>query len=228
VDESRIEAILDDAERAVTAGTPLGPSGFWKAVTAVKSDPALVERHADRIGRIDRAASKAWALVTVPLWLGNILMVGGTLIGLVLVGWAYSLQGNTAAVVLLLGFGVVLVTTHGLAHLLFGRLAGMRFSHWFIGTIKRPQPGVKVDYATYLRAPASSRAWMHAAGAIVTKILPFAFLGAAIAADVPAWAVWALVIVGIGQIFTDVVWSTKASDWKKFRREMTFSPQRTK
>ncbi|MGH8916147.1 MAG: hypothetical protein ACRDZM_16750, partial [Acidimicrobiia bacterium] len=80
--------------------------------------------------------------------------------------------------------------------------------------------GVKVDYATYLRAPASSRAWMHAAGAIFTKILPFAFLGAAFAAEVPTWTIVILVLTGLAQIGIDILWSTKASDWKKFRREM--------
>lgn len=223
MDGRQIEVTLGAAEHAVASGSPIAPTGFWKAVAAVKHDPALVEPYADRIARIDRAALKGWALVTVPLWLGNVLMIGGTMIGLVLVAWAYSLDGNTAAIVFLLGFGIVLVTTHGLAHLVAGTLMGMRFTHWFISTIRRPNPGVKVDYSTYLRAPATSRAWMHAAGAIVTKVLPFAFLGAAFAADIPAWAIVLLVVVGFVQIATDILWSTKASDWKKFRREMAFS-----
>jgi hypothetical protein len=64
---------------------------------------------------------------------------------------------------------------------------------------------------------------MHASGALVTKIVPFALLGAAFAADVPIWTVVVLIVVGIGQVLTDVIWSTKASDWKKFRREMGFA-----
>jgi hypothetical protein len=119
-----------------------------------------------------------------------------------------------------LGLGALLTTTHGLAHLLVGRLAGIRFSHWFIGELKRPQPGVKVDYATYLRASTPVRAWMHASGAIATKIIPFALIGAAIAADLPAWAVWGLAVIGIASIVTDVLWSTRSSDWKRFKREM--------
>jgi hypothetical protein len=151
------------------------------------------------------------------------LMIGGTLVGLVLVAWAYSLEGNSAGVVFMLGFGVVLVTTHSLGHLVAGTLMGIRFTHWFIGSMSRPQPGVKVDYASYLRAPPASRAWMHASGALVTKIVPFALLGAAFAAEVPTWTVVVLIVVGIGQVLTDVIWSTKASDWKKFRREMGFA-----
>lgn len=223
MDRARVEAILEAAEKAVSIGSPVAPTGFWKAVAAVKRDPGLVEAHADRIARIDRASLKAWALVTVPLWLGNMLMIGGTAIGLTVVAWAYYLEDLAAGLVFLLGFGIVLVTTHGLGHLVVGSLLGMRFTHWFIGTLRQPQPGVKLDYSTYLRAPARSRAWMHASGAIVTKLMPFAFLGAALAAGVPTWVVWALVLIGLAQIATDILWSAKASDWKKFRREMALA-----
>ena len=67
MDSSRVGATIDDAEKAVTVGTPLGPTGFWKAVDTVKRDPALIEEYADRIARIDRAAFKTWALVAVPI-----------------------------------------------------------------------------------------------------------------------------------------------------------------
>ena len=224
MDRARVEAILDAAEKAVASGSPVAPTGFWKAVAAVKRDPGLVEAHADRIARIDRASLKAWALVTVPLWLGNVLMIGGASIGLALVAWAYYLQDLVSGLVFLLGFGIVLVTTHGLGHLVVGSLLGMRFTHWFMGPLRPPlPPGVKLDYSTYLRAPPRSRAWMHAAGAIVTKLMPFAFLGAALAARVPMWVFWALILIGVAQIVTDVLWSAKASDWKKFRREMALA-----
>jgi uncharacterized membrane protein YraQ (UPF0718 family) len=61
---------------------------------------------------------------------------------------------------------------------------------------------------------------MHASGAIFTKVMPFAFIGAAIAAGVPTWVPWALFVIGLAQIGTDIVWSTKSSDWAKYKREM--------
>jgi hypothetical protein len=225
VDDSEITETLRNAEAAVKAAEPLGPTGFWKAVAAVKADPAMIAAHADRIGVIDSTAFRNWALMTVPLWIGNLVMTGGALLGLALIAWAYTLEETAAAIVFLLGFGAILVTTHSLSHLLVGMIFGIRFTRWFVGAVRRPQPGVKLDYATYLRAPARSRAWMHASGAIVTKIVPFALIGAALAAAVPGWVVWLLVVVGIGQIITDVLWSTNASDWKKYRREMSFSPR---
>jgi hypothetical protein len=100
---------------------------------------------------------------------------------------------------------------------------GIDFTHWFIGTIVRPQPGVKVDYSSYLRTPAMARAWMHASGAIVTKAIPVLLLGAAVAAGLPSWAIWGLVVISVATIATDVLWSTKSSDWMKFRRERRFA-----
>jgi hypothetical protein len=225
VDDSDITETLRLAEAAAKAGDPLGPTGFWRAVATVKGDPALIEANADRIGVIDSVAFRKWALITVPLWIGNLMMIGGALLGLALIAWSYSLVETAAAIAFLVGFGAILITTHSLGHVLVGTIVGIRFTRWFVGTVRRPTPGVKVDYASYLRVPARSRAWMHASGAIVTKIVPFALIGAALAANVPPWVVWVLVVVGIGQILTDVLWSTKASDWKKYRREMSFSPR---
>jgi len=102
----------------------------------------------------------------------------------------------------------------------------MRFTHWFIASMRRPTPGVKVDYATYLRVPAKKRAWMHGSGAIVTKVIPFVSLGAGWAMGASGWTIAILGLVAVGQIITDIIWSTKTSDWKKFRREMALADSR--
>lgn len=193
-------------------------------MATVKRNPELVDRYADRIALIDEKAFRRWALLVVPLWLGTLLMLLATAVAFVLVGWAYSLDGFAAVAAFYVGFGALLVTTHGLGHLLVGWVLGLRFEYWFMGPPSVPLTGgVKIDYSRYLRTPARARAWMHAAGAITTKIVPFALIGAAIAADLPAWAVWALPIIGVAAILTDVIWSTKKSDWKKFQREMSFA-----
>lgn len=227
MDRSEAKQILATVERSL-ADDPdarLGGSGFWKVVTAVKKDPQLVTEFGDRIASIDTEAFRRWALLTVPLRLGTVAAVAGTLIGLLLVGLSYSTPDPSNGVLLLAGMGVLLVTTHGLAHLLVGRLVGIRFTHWFIGTLGRPQPGVKTDYVTYLDAGAKQRAWMHASGAIVSKIVPFALIPAALAAGVPSWSTVLLVVVGVASVLTDAAWSTKFSDWKKFRREMAIAAE---
>jgi len=223
MDVYQIVRVLSEAEDAVEGGRAVAGTGFWRAVSAVKADPDLVDAFADRIGAVDQRAFRARALLVVPLWVGTFLMIVGTVLGLILIGRAYSLTGFWATIAFLAGFGALLVTTHGLGHLAVGAAVGIRFTGWFIGTARMPQPGIKTDYASYLRTPARSRAWMHASGAIVTKLVPFALIGAAIASGVPVWVTWLLVLVGVATIITDIRWSTNASDWKKFRREMRFA-----
>jgi hypothetical protein len=224
MEPTSIEEALAAAETALASGKGLSGTGFRRAVAAVKSDPELADRYADRMAVVDRTAFRNWALFEVSLGLGTTLMVLATLAGLTLIALTYYTDGDLLTVVLFYaGMGVLLVTTHGLGHLVVGRIVGIRFTHWFIGTISRPQPGVKVDYATYLRTPAMSRAWMHASGAIVTKTIPVLLLGAAVAADLPTWAIWGLVVISVVTIVTDVVWSTKSSDWMKFKRERGYA-----
>lgn len=223
MDESSVETALARAEAALDAGIGLEGTGFWPAVNRVRENPELAERYADRIAAIDSRAFHQWALLRVPLWLGTGLMIVGTLVGLGLIWWAYFLEGLAAVIVFYAGLGVLLVTTHGLAHLVVGAIAGIGFTSWFIASPTRPQPGVKVDYSSYLRTRPRRRAWMHVSGAIVTKLIPFALLGAAIAADLPTWSVWGIVVIGLAAIATDIFWSTKLSDWKRFRREMGFA-----
>lgn len=219
-----IEEALKAAERAVKSGSGLRGTGFWGAVAEVKRQPELADRYAARMAAIDSAAHSQWALLVVPLWLGTTLMLVGTMIALTLIGAAYFIDEELWKVLsFFAGFFILLVTTHGLAHLLVGKALGMTFTSWFIGSPKMPQPGVKVDYTSYLTSPAESRAWMHASGAIATKLVPFALVGAAIAADLPTWAVWVLVGIGTAMVITDVLWSTNSSDWKKYRREMEFA-----
>jgi len=221
-----IEESLAEAEAAVRAGAGVAGTGFWEAVNTVKRHPELADRYADRIAQVEREVFRRWALVTVPLHVGTALMAIGTVLGVALVGFAYGAEGRWAPVILFyLGLGVLLVTTHSLAHLVAGTAMGIGFTGWFIGELRRPQPGVKLDYSSYLRAPARTRARMHAAGALFTKTVPFLLLGAAVAADLPDWAVWGVLVVGVGQIVTDLAWSTRASDWKKYRREMRFAQE---
>jgi hypothetical protein len=42
----------------------------------------------------------------------------------------------------------------------------------------------------------------------------------------PGWTMAILGVIAVGQIITDILWSTKASDWKKFRREMAIADSR--
>jgi len=101
-----------------------------------------------------------------------------------------------------------------------GRMVGMRFLAYYLRDLMPPFPGLKIDYATYLRVAPETRAWMHASGAIASKIAPLLALAFWPASDAPGWAAWAIAGYEVLIIGTDVFISTRTSDWKRFRREM--------
>lgn len=220
-----IERVLSETEERLASdpGAGLAGTGFWDAVGWVKRTPGAADEYADRIAAVEQEAFGRWALVRVPLGPGTAGAGLVTVIGLVLVALAYYPPDPWNGLLLLAGMGALLIATHGLAHLAVGRAVGIRFSCWFVGELKRPQPGVKIDYATYLAASPKGRAWMHASGAIASKVVPFALMPAGLVAGVPGWAVWLMAVTGVVSIITDVVWSTRVGDWKKFRREMAYA-----
>ncbi len=239
MDEHGIEGTLLSCESALArpGAVDLGALGFWKAVAAVKRKPELVARYADRIGRIDgEAFVRGIGPLVFPAAVGVVLLTLGTLVGIALVlaapGFRYASVPSPPGIaplslwmgiLLIVGAGALIGSTHGLAHWVVGSLVGIRFTHWFSHPPKSPQPGFKTDYASYLRTPPRSRAWMHASGAIVTKVVPFAVAAFAIAEGAQPWAIVVLLALGVFQLVTDVTLSVKASDWKKFRREMRFA-----
>jgi len=222
MNDAELSSILTAAEAALSSGdqVDLRAVGFWGAVAAAKTDPEQGARYGSRIARIDRVAFERWALFRMPVGAGTWAMLVVAALGFGVTAAAYSASEPWNGLLLLGGTAGLLIATHGLAHLAVGALAGIRFTHWFVGSVRRPQPGVKIDYETYLGAPARRRALMHASGAVVTKLVPFLMLGAAWAMEAQAWVWWALSLLGIGQVAADVLWSVKSSDWKKYRREM--------
>jgi hypothetical protein len=222
----RIEAAVDRRE------TDLRRLGFWRVVAMIKRDDELIDRYADQVGRIDAKAFRAGVRFRLPVWLGITLMLVAVVVGIVAVVLAVRAGGSsepddiTAGVGLVVGAGAWAAGLHSLAHYLVGRAVGIRFTDLFVAFPPPPLPGLKTDYASYLRASPTARAWMHASGAVATKLAPFIALAFAPAADAPGWAVVILLGFGIFQIGTDILFSTKASDWKKVRRELAVAKVR--
>ena len=222
MDEPSVERTLAACEQELQAGrTPdLRALGFWRAVAAVKRHAELVDRYATRIATIDRAVFRRRVRLAFPVALGVIVLDLGLFGGLLLLGIAIVVDHPWREIIVLVAAGAIDVTTHGLAHLAVGTLMGIDFTDWFVDLPRRPQPGFKIDYASYLRASPRRRAWMHAAGAIATKLVPFLVIPYAVAIGTETWALLALLALGVVQIVSDLLYSVKASDWKKFRREM--------
>jgi hypothetical protein len=221
-------------EREVEAGnTDLGSLGFWRLVGRVKRDPALARHWAPDIGRIDRTAFERRIRFRVPVWLGNLLLVVATTVLIALVPVALDLARQAARpepvlpgiLVLWAGLGLT-ASVHDLAHWVTGRIQGIRFIAYFMNGPPLFQPGIKIDYETYLKAEPGGRALMHASGALASKAAPFAVFTSVYfphrAANydlLPPWSLWGLLGLGVLIILTDVFSSTKKADWKKVRRE---------
>ncbi len=211
---NRIEAAVDAGE------TDLRALGFWRLLARVKADAALSHHWAEQAGRIDRTAFEAHVRPRFPVWFGNLVLLLGAVAGAFAAGIAIGTTSETlAGLLLLFAAGAWTVAFHSPVHWLVGRMAGIRFTCYFFGGPFPPRPGLKIDYATYLSAAPGARAWMHASGAIATKLAPFVALAIWPATEAPAWAAWVLVAVAALLIANDIVFSTRSSDWKRVRRE---------
>ena len=215
-------AEFERIEAAVDAGqADLRALGFWRLLARVKADQVLAHHWAEQAGRIDRKAFEALTSVRLPVWFGNAVLVVGTLVGAGVVAFALTTESEELAGLALI-FAALLwsATFHVPAHWLVGRAMGIRFLAYYVRDLIPPVPGLKIDYATYLRVEPEARAWMHASGAIASKIGPFLALAFWPASGAPGWAAWTILGYGLLIIGTDVVVSTRKSDWKRFRREM--------
>ncbi len=211
----RIEVALD------SGNTDLRGLGFWRLLERVKAEKALALHWAEVAGRIDRRAFESRVRLRVPVWAGNLLLLLGTIAGVVAVWLATRTTSELiAGLALVFAGGVWSVTVHDLAHWLVGRTVGIRFSSYFLAGPFPPRPGLKTQYETYLRAEPTARVWMHASGAIATKLAPFAALAFWPSTVAPVWAAWALIALGVLQIATDILFSVRRSDWKRVRREL--------
>jgi hypothetical protein len=211
---ARIEAAVDAGQNDLRA------LGFWRLLARVKVDPVLAHHWAEQAGRIDRKAFEERTRLRVPVWFGNAVLVVGALAGAAGVAFALITDSEEIAGLALIFAALDWSTTfHAPAHWLVGRAMGMRFLAYFVRGLP-PFPGLKIDYATYLRVAPEARAWMHASGAVASKVGPFLVLAFWRASGAPGWAAWAILGYGVLIIGTDVFISTRTSDWKRFRREM--------
>ena len=220
--EMELESILAACEAALDGGgkVDLPSLGFWKAVTAVKRHPEWRAGYAERIAAIDRRAFDRGVKLRVTVWLGVTVLGIGSLIGIVSV--VASLLGSRRwkSWLLLGGSGALMVATHDLTHYIVGRILGIRFTSLFLGGKLVIEPGIKIDYDSYLQVPPSRRAWMHASGAITTAIVSVLTFVISLVGSFPRWVTLILGGNALVVTLTEIFFSTRYSDWKRFRREM--------
>jgi len=217
--EPDFDAALARADAAVREGRTLNGTGFWPVVARLRANSVLAVRYGERVADIDRRAFERAVRVRVRIGVGVPLLVAGTAAGVLGLVVAAGLGDVLQAIVFGIAFVLLVVSTHSLGHYVVGRLAGIRFTHAFVAG-RPPEPGVKIDYASYLRATPRRRAAMHASGALVTKIVPFALVPMVFAVHAWPGLAWILIAFGAIGIFTDVAFSTKTSDWMRVKREL--------
>ncbi|MGH2460833.1 MAG: hypothetical protein ACRDIY_18410, partial [Chloroflexota bacterium] len=147
MDAPQIEQTLAACEQSLATGQPidLRALGFWRAVSAVKRHPEWVGTYADRIAEIDRQAFERSVQLRFPLGIGIALLTVGTLVGLALAVLGATGHRRKNELLFLIGSGLLIVTTHDLAHYLIGRALGIRFSQAFLGGKGAIEPGLKID-----------------------------------------------------------------------------------
>jgi hypothetical protein len=228
-DDETYQQAFDRIEAAVDAGrSDLDRLGFWQLLRRIKPDATLSDHWAEQAGRIDAKAFERSVRLRFPVWFGNAVLVLATGAGASAVVVALRTSDDVvAAIALVLAAGIWSVSIHDLAHWAVGRAAGIRFT-WYFFRLRQfpPRPGIKTDYATYLRTDPSRRAVMHAAGAVATKLAPFVALAFYPVSNAPAWAAWLVLAIGAFEIATDILFSRKTGDWSKVRRERAVAAAR--
>lgn len=215
VAEAAAAVLRDDSRQE------LADMGYFRMIKEVKASPQLSNHWAEQLGTIERIRFERSHRIRLPVWFGNLVSLIGIGLGAAAAVVAVDADDPTVAgVALVASAGIWTVAVHAIAHWLVGRIEGIRFECYFVGGPLKVTPGVKTDYASYLRTPPGSRAVMHASGAIASKVAPFVSLAIGlVSGNPPSWSLWTVGAIGVAQILTDVFWSTKQSDWKKVRRE---------
>lgn len=157
----------------------------------------------------------------IPVWAGNLISLAllglgglllltaktGTLFGLNLLAFQTPLLNFAIAAALLLGGGLLLwVFSHSIAHWFAGRLLGVRFTHYFVGTtpvarlLPLPDllqellvvPGIAIDAESKRRVSPRRMAAMYAAGPVVSTLFVVAAAGFAATVAIPAFHLFGL------------------------------------
>lgn len=167
------------------------------------------------------AKRRVWLRLSIAT--GNIVQAVGLVLGAVLIEMASASPVALVAILeMLLGWGLLYLCCHAIAHWLIGRLLGIRFRHYTIGGTSKPQIwpwglrwvfahipffGVQTEGLSMQKAAAGARAAMWAAGVTSSAVVPIV---------VALWA-WQLQIPWSRMLFLFcLIWSV-GTVWSNFR-----------
>ncbi|NJD76693.1 MAG: hypothetical protein FIB08_06280 [Candidatus Methanoperedens sp.] len=152
----------------------------------------------------------------------NFSVFGGNMLEIIVTAAAIALVFQAGADwMLYIGALVLMTTLHPLSHYITGSLVGIKFTHYYLNGPARIEPTLRINYSTYLKAPAGSRALMHMSGVIGTVAAPLILALIAISKGASGAAV-NLGILFLLLIVFELLTSTKIGDLMRAKREYGF------
>lgn len=201
-----LDTALGEIEKKIEEkGYSIRELGFWRLVEEIKKDPELIKKYAGRIGRIDQKIFRDRAPFTMNIGLGNLLEFLGVMVSLAILIWGTAYRGPYFWAPPLIAALLLSTAVHPLAHYLAGKLAGIKFTFYFLNGPMKIEPTLKTDYATYLKASPRQRAAMHLAGAVATTISPIIVLVIAYFLGAPKLSLLALVALFLFFLSTEFI-----------------------
>lgn len=169
--------------------------------------------------------------IKIPLWLGNLIEVLGTLLGICFLLLSLSFHSIGKFFLLLISWIFLWYFTHCLAHYIVGRLFGIEFLYYYIGKsailkLKIPifEPfkfvpvlGLKIKTESLKRISKKKVAIFYSSGALSSMFLP------AITLFFADSAFLFLLFLTIFNIFFTFIFSFKVGDLMKAIRALNFS-----
>ncbi len=188
---------------------------FQAIINKVKKDKVNDDEILKQIENISRKRFKEKVSFTLNVVTGNLLETILTIAAIIL---AFEAGSNWLVYLSAL---ILMATLHPLSHYITGTISGIRFTHYYLNGPARIEPTLRIDYSSYLKAPANGRALMHLSGVIGTLAAPviaalIAFYRGENAASVNLFYLFILLIV------FELLTSTRIGDLMKAKREYGF------
>ncbi|VVB97583.1 Uncharacterised protein [uncultured archaeon] len=188
---------------------------FQAIINIVKKDKVGDEEMLDLIEKISQKKFREKVSFSFSVFGGNMMELIVTVAAI-----ALAFQGG-ADWMLYIAALVLMTTLHPLSHYIIGSLLGIKFTHYYLNGPARIEPTLRINYFTYLKAPARSRALMHMSGVIGTVAAPLIPALIAISKGA-AGAAANLGILFLLLIVFELLTSTRIGDLMRAKREYGF------
>lgn len=185
---------------------------FRGIINGIKKDKINDDELLKLIAGISRKRFGEKVSFTLSVPLGNLLELVVTIAAVIL---AFQVNSDWMLYISAL---VLMTTLHPLSHYITGSLLGIRFTHYYLDGPALVEPTLKIDYFSYLKAPAKARALMHVSGVVGTVAAPLVAAGIALGKGASAAAFY-LFILFIGLIVFELLTSTRIGDLMRAKRE---------